>query len=74
MRTVLIRRIKLILFTLLLTPTVAFAQKLIQNRTDKKLNQLIESKDFFALKELYARNESKLNEARKIYYEALCAI
>lgn len=74
MRTVLIRRIKLILFTLLLTPTVAFAQKLIQSRTDKKLNQLIVSKDFFALKDQYARNESKLNEARKIYYEALCAI
>lgn len=61
--------IKLILFTLLLTPTIAFSQKLIQNRTDKKLNQLIESKDFFELKDQYARNQSKLNEARKIYYE-----
>jgi len=61
--------IKLILFTLLLTPTVAFAQKLIQNRTDQKLYKLIECKDIFALKDQYARNQSKLSEARKIYYE-----
>lgn len=62
-------RIRLILISLLLTPTITFSQKHIHNRTEQKLNQLIDSKDFFALKEQYARNQSKLNEARKIYYE-----
>jgi predicted aspartyl protease len=61
--------LKFILFALLFTPKGAFSQKLIQNRTNQKLHKLVESKDFFALKEEYTRNQSKLSEARKLYYE-----
>jgi predicted aspartyl protease len=63
------RNIKSIFFFILLSTGLAQAQRTSNLMLDNKLNDLLESKDFFALKEEYARNQSKLSEARKLYYE-----
>ena len=61
--------IKLFFFFIFLSTGVTQAQRTSNLMLDNKLNDLLESKDFFALKEEYARNQSKLSEARKLYYE-----
>jgi predicted aspartyl protease len=61
--------IKLLFFFIFLSTGLAQAQRISNQILDNKLNDLLESKDFFALKMEYAKNQSKLSEARKLYYE-----
>ena len=61
--------IKLFFFFIFLSTGVTQAQRISKLMLDNKLNDLLESKDFFALKIEYTRNQSKLSEARKLYYE-----
>jgi predicted aspartyl protease len=61
--------IKLLFFFIFLSTGLAQAQRINNPMLDNQLNDLLESKDFFALKMEYTRNQSKLSEARKLYYE-----
>ena len=61
--------IKLFIFFILLSTGLVRAQKSDVKIIHNRLNDLLENKDFFALKEQYARNQSKLSEARKLYCE-----
>jgi predicted aspartyl protease len=61
--------IKLFFFFILLSTGLVQAQKSDVKIIYNRLDDLLESKDFFALKEEYTRNQSKLSEARKLYYE-----
>jgi predicted aspartyl protease len=61
--------IKLLFFFIFLSSGLAQAQRISNQMLDNQLNDLLESKDFFALKMEYTRNQSKLSEARKLYYE-----
>ena len=61
--------IKLLFFFIFLSTGVAQAQRISNQMLDNKLNDLLESKDFFALKMEYVKNQSKLSEACKLYYE-----
>ena len=61
--------IKLFFFFIFLSTGVTQAQRTSNLMLDNKLNDLLESKDFFALKMAYVKNQSKLSEARKLYYE-----
>ena len=61
--------IKLLFFFIFLSSGLAQAQRISNQMLDNQLNDLLESKDFFALKMAYVKNQSKLSEARKLYYE-----
>ncbi len=61
--------IKLFFFFILLSTGLVQAQKSGVKIIHNKLNDLLECKDFFALEAEYTRNQSKLSEARKLYYE-----
>lgn len=60
--------IKSLLFAFLLTTIVGCSTKVTNKEVDNRLNNLLEKKEYFKLKDELAKNENELSEDRILYY------
>lgn len=60
--------IKSLLFAILLTTIVGCSTKVTNKEVDNRLNNLLEKKEYFKLKDELAKNENELSEDRILYY------
>lgn len=59
---------KILAFAILMTPVIGYSQKIADKIVDDRLNNLLERKDYFKLKDELAKSKNELTDDRILFY------